>query len=154
MWFKDESRGSLTCAADSPDLYHWRPTGVAVGHRPHEGPNVFVLGGHYWMIVDEWRGQRVLRSDDLTTWEHQGLILDSPGSRPDDGTVGLHADVVVQGETAYIFYFTHPGRSVNVDDGTHATRRSSLQVAAARVVDGRLRCDRDAPVHLDLAPVS
>ncbi|WP_405652011.1 hypothetical protein [Streptomyces sp. NBC_00019] len=68
MWFKDESYGSCTAAADSPDLYQWRPTGLAVGHRPHEGPNVFELGvGHYWMIVDEWRGQGVLRSDDLAT---------------------------------------------------------------------------------------
>ncbi|WP_055523960.1 glycosyl hydrolase [Streptomyces graminilatus] len=155
MWFKDESRSSVTCAADSPDLYHWRPTGVVLDHRGHEGPNVFELGGHYWMIVDEWRGQGVLRSDDLTNWEHQGLILDSPGSRPDDGNIGLHADVLVQGDTAYIFYFTHPGRPAhdNEDDGTPATRRSSLQVAAARVVDGRLRCDRDEPVRLELAPM-
>jgi hypothetical protein len=98
----------------------------------------------------------VLRSDDLTTWEHQGLILDRPGSRPDDGTVGLHADVVVQGGTAYIFYFTHPGRvgTAAEDDSTYATRRSSLQVAAARVVGGTLRCDRDEPVRLDLTAQS
>ncbi|MFF7647990.1 hypothetical protein [Streptomyces canus] len=155
MWFKDGRRGSLTYAAESRDLYTWRPTGLAVGHRPHEGPNVFELGGHYWMLVDEWRGQGVLRSDDLTIWEHQGLILDKPGSRPDDGTIGLHADVVVQGETAYLFYFTHPGRVGDaVEDDTYATRRSSLQVAAARVVDGRLHCDRDEPVLLDLSPVT
>lgn len=106
------------------------------------------------MIVDEWRGQGVLRSDDLTTWEHQGLILDRPGSRPEDGVIGQHADVVVQGETAYIFYFTHPGRvgDLTDDDTSHATRRSSLQVAAARVVDGRLCCDRDEAVRMDLAP--
>ncbi|MGW3106352.1 hypothetical protein [Streptomyces sp. NPDC001100] len=93
------------------------------------------------------------RPADLTTWEHRGLILDKPGSRPDDGTIGLHADVVVQGGTAYVFYFTHPGRVAPVtdDDGTYATRRSSLQVAAARVVDGSLRCDRDEPVRLDLS---
>ncbi|NUP24780.1 MAG: glycosyl hydrolase [Streptomyces sp.] len=151
MWFKDETRGSHTYAADSPDLYSWKTVGLAVGHRPHEGPNVFELGGHYWMLVDEWRGQGVLRSDDLTTWEHQGLILDQPGSRPDDATIGLHADVIVQGDTAYVFYFTHPGRTETDDDGTHTTRRSSLQIAAARVVDGMLRCDRDEPVRLDLA---
>ncbi|MEU5888951.1 hypothetical protein ABZ835_19220 [Streptomyces sp. NPDC047461] len=45
----------------------------------------------------------------------------------------FHADVVVQGETAYVFCFAHPGRvaPVNGDDGT-------------------LRCDRDDPVRLDL----
>ena len=130
------------------------PVGLAVGHRPHEGPNVFALGGHYWMLLDEWRGQRVLRSNDLTTWEHQGLILDKPGSRPDDGTIGLHADVVVQQDTAYVFYFTHPGRISGVaeDEDTYATRRSSLQVAAVRVVDGALRCDRDESVSILLPP--
>ncbi|NEA98920.1 glycosyl hydrolase [Streptomyces sp. SID13726] len=156
MWFKDEMRGSHTHAADSPDLYHWEPTGLVVGHRPHEGPNVFELGGHYWMLIDEWRGQGVLRSDDLTTWEHQGLILDTPGIRPDDGTIGLHADVVVQDGTAYVFYFTHPGTTTPSagDRSTLASRRSSLQVAVARVIDGRLHCDRDEPVRLDLAPAS
>lgn len=149
---KDDTHGSLTCAADSPDLHHWRPAGLAVGHRTYGGPNVFELGGHYWMFVDEWRGQGVLSSDDLVSWELRGLILDKPGRRPEDGAIGLHADVVVQGGTAYVFCFTHPGRvgPVTDDDGTCATRRSSLQVAAARVVDGILRCDRDEPVRLDL----
>ncbi|MCX5328863.1 MULTISPECIES: hypothetical protein [unclassified Streptomyces] len=79
MWFKGESYGSCTAAADSPDLYQWRPIGLAVGHRPHEGPNIFELGGHYWMLVDEWRGQGVLRSDGLATWERQELILGKSG---------------------------------------------------------------------------
>ena len=42
--------------------------------------------------------------------QYLGLILDTPGTRPDDATIGLHADVVVQDDTAYIFYFTHPDR--------------------------------------------
>lgn len=108
---KDDTHGSLTCAADRPDLYHWRPAGLAVGHRTHGGPNVFELGGHYWMFVDEWRGQGVLRSDDLASWELRGLILDKPGRRPDDGAIGLHADVVVQGGTAYVFCFPTRGAS-------------------------------------------
>ncbi|WP_055524578.1 hypothetical protein [Streptomyces graminilatus] len=154
MWFKDETHGSVTYAADSPDLYKWRPTGPAVTHREHEGPNVFELGGTHWMIVDEWRGQGVLRSDDLEHWEHQGLILDAPGNRPDDGGFGYHADVVVQGETAYVFYFTHPDRTPETGEADYAYRRSSLQVAALRVTAGRLTCDRDEPVELGLAPGS
>jgi hypothetical protein len=154
MWFKDESHGSFTYAADSPDLYRWRPTGPVIEHRTHEGPNVFALGGSYWMIVDEWRGQGVLRSDDLERWEYQGLILDTPGSRADDGGFGHHADVVVQGDVAYAFYFTHPGRTADATEADYAHRRSSLQVAALRVVDGQLRCDRDEPVDLNLAPES
>jgi hypothetical protein len=94
----------------------------------------------------------VLRSSDLEHWEHQGLILDTPGSRPDDGTIGLHADVVVQDDTGYVFYFTHPDRGEAGDDGTYASRRSSIQVASMRVMDGILRCDRDEPVDLKLAP--
>ncbi|WJH34778.1 glycosyl hydrolase [Paenibacillus sp. CC-CFT747] len=110
MWYKDEANGSFTYGADSPDLYEWKVTGPVITGRPHEGPNVFELSGHYWMIVDEWRGQGVYRSDNLTDWERSGLILDKPGIREDDGTIGLHADVVGQGEEAFIFYFTHPDR--------------------------------------------
>lgn len=78
----------------------------------------------------------MLRSDDPTTWEHQGLVLDRPGSRPDDGTIGLHEDVVVRGDTAYVFYFTHPGRTGTgtvPDDGIHATRRARSARPRSRV---------------------
>ena len=156
MWFKDEAAGSHTYAADSDDLATWTPVGPVITGRPHEGPNVFALGGSFWMIVDEWRGQRVYRSDDLTSWEAQrGLVLDAGGTRTDDTSVGLHADVVVPGtvsldtvpvdaEHAYVFYFTHPGVSpAPGDETTYAERRSSVQVAVLRVVDGMLVCDRE-----------
>ncbi|GMK39198.1 hypothetical protein PCCS19_22520 [Paenibacillus sp. CCS19] len=52
------------------------------------------------MIVDEWRGQGGFRFNDLDTWKRP--ILDKPGVREDDGTIGLHADVVVQGDEANI----------------------------------------------------
>jgi len=112
MWFKDEATDSTTWSADSPDLETWGPSVPVITGRPHEGPNVFALGGFHWMIVDEWRGQGVYRSDDLTTWERDGLILDSPGSRPLDSSVGNHADVVVGtaadgSEVAWVFYFAH-----------------------------------------------
>lgn len=161
MWFKDEADGSTTWAADSRDLHRWEVVGQAVGGRPHEGPNVFTLADRHWMVVDEWRGQGVYRSSDLTTWERDGLILDRPGRRPDDGGIGLHADVVVPdpaGDEAWIVYFTHPGRTEVGAEGpdgpevaagpmtTLAERRSSVQVARLRVVDGHLVCDRDEPV--------
>ena len=50
------------------------------------------------------------RSDDLDKWERQDRILEKPGLREEDGTIANHADVIVQGDQAYIFYFTHPGR--------------------------------------------
>ena len=33
-----------------------------------------------------------------------------------DATKGLHADVVVSGDKAYIFYFTHPNRKKSYVD--------------------------------------
>lgn len=145
LWYKDEAQEGHTFAADSVDLYNWKVTGPAVEISSHEGPNVFELGGWYWLLVDEWKGLRVLRSRDLSTWEPQQRILDQPGSGEDDGALGQHADVVATGESAYIFYFTHPGRGkAGSPDDTYDHRRSSIQVARAEVVDGRLRCDRDS----------
>ncbi|GIE99568.1 hypothetical protein [Paractinoplanes rishiriensis] len=142
MWYKDEADDSQTWAADSDDLYSWRVRGLAVGGRAHEGPNVFELGGHHWMLVDEWRGQRVLRSSDLDGWEPQGLLLD-------DAPIGFHADVV--GE--YAFYFTHPGRLPGVGDEEYESRRSAVHVARLSVVDGRLVCDRTEVRNAPVLPV-
>lgn len=156
MWYKDEDNQSFTYAAESDDLYTWEVTGPVITGRGHEGPNVFRFKDSYWMIVDEWRGQGVYRSDDLESWEWNGLILDQPGSREDDGTIGLHADVVVQDDQAYIFYFTHPDRGGALEQGkqeqTYVSRRSSLQVARLDVKDGLLVCDRDELFELNLRP--
>jgi hypothetical protein len=58
MWFKDEEHGSHTYCADSPDLEAWGPARPALTGFEHEGPNVFRLGGRYWLIVDDWHGLR------------------------------------------------------------------------------------------------
>ncbi|WP_199621359.1 glycoside hydrolase family protein [Paenibacillus alkalitolerans] len=153
MWYKDEANGSTTYAADSTNLYDWQVVGPIITERPHEGANVFRLKGYYWMIVDEWRGQGVFRSNDLEHWERNGLILDKPGSREDDGMIGLHADVVVQDDEAYIFYFTHPDRKGEREhENSHSTRRSSIQVARLDVIHGVLTCDRDEDFKLALRP--
>lgn len=156
MWFKDEANGAHTYSADSPDLYTWTVSSSVVDFAPHEGPNVFELAGTYWMIVDDWAGQSVLQSEDLNDWTLRGRILDRPGTGEDDGAIGQHADVVVAGENAYVFYFTHPGRT-NSDDGlvnlnTPEERRSSIQVARAHVVDGVLVCDRDESLTAPILP--
>ena len=62
------------------------------------------------MLTDEWAGLRVHRSADLRTWEPHHRILAESGPGEDDGGNGLHADVVVVGDDAFVFYFTHPGR--------------------------------------------
>ncbi|WP_335988321.1 hypothetical protein [Glycomyces sp. MUSA5-2] len=156
MWFKDSARGAHTYCADSPDLYSWTPAGPAVVNMPHEGPNVFALGGSYWMLTDEWKGLRVHRSTDLRAWEVRDRILDpSGGAGPDDGGNGLHADVVVVGDDAFVFYFTHPGRTPGepIRDTLYAHRRTSIQVARAHVLDGELVCDRDEVLHGPILPV-
>lgn len=153
MWYKDETRGAITMMSESDDLYKWKNSDKpAIGGQAHEGPNVFEYKGFYWMLTDEWHGMRVYKSKDLENWEKQGLILDKPSSRNDDSPSGAHGDVVVVGEKAYIFYFTHPGRSkhfegtLDADGGySYSNRRSSIQVGEL-VFDGEtLICDRDKP---------
>jgi hypothetical protein len=67
--------------------------------------------------------------------------------------MGGHADVVVNGDRAYLFYFVHPGRQ-GPDakrDGVEQ-RRSLIQVTELIEEGGVLRSDRDAPVHIRLGP--
>ncbi|GMK43224.1 glycosyl hydrolase [Paenibacillus glycanilyticus] len=152
MWYKDEEHGSATYAADSDDLYHWHSARPVLTHRGHEGPNVFRFKGSYWMIIDEWRGQGVYRSDDLDNWDRNGMILEIPGVRKDDEWIGHHADVVVSGDEAYVFYFTHPGRS-GMQEGAkegYEQRRSSVQAARLDVRDGILVCDRNEDFEINL----
>jgi hypothetical protein len=149
MWYKDEADHSHTHAAESKDLYHWEAVGPVITGFPHEGANVFYWKNTYWMIIDQWSGLGVYRSSDGETWTRNSKILNEPGTREDDGTIGLHADVHVNGENAYIFYFTHPDRKEG-ERSTYKTRRSSIQVAKLELVDEILICDRNAPFHLDL----
>ena len=152
LWYKDEAAGSTTAVAVSADLAVWTAGGVVIAGEPHEGPNVFELGGWYWMIVDEWRGQRVHRSPDGLTWQAAGLILDAPGAHPLDRQVGRHADVHVQGDEAVVFYFTHPfwdGVELGDMGASVEARRSAVHVARLTVLDGALLCDRDVePIPL------
>lgn len=166
LWFKDEGNGSWTWASDSADLVSWSEAVPVITGTGHEGPNVFALSGALWMVVDEWRGLAVYTSSDLESWQRQGLILNQPGSRPRDHTIGRHADVVVGrdengAEVGWIFYFTHrldrdDEDSPGYQDPQRAVEehRTDIQVAELRVVDGRLFCDRDAVVDLDLRRAS
>ena len=108
----------------------------------------------YWMIVDVWDGQGVYSSDDAVTWTRQKEnLLQKGGTGPEDQTKGLHADVVVSGDRAYLFYFTHPGRvDVNEKKDTTEQRRSSIQVVELEYKDGQLTCDRNRLTHIHLAP--
>jgi hypothetical protein len=157
MWYKDEVNKSHTYAADSDDLYKWEVVGPVITDCAHEGPNVFELGGNYWLITDAWCGLGIYKSSDCINWVRQeNNILEHAGKRTDDGTKANHADVLVQDDKAYIFYFTHPERlpDAHNDDPNLNKRnlsRSSLQVAQLKVIDGKLVCDRDEDFDFYLA---
>jgi len=153
MWYKNEKQGSFTYSATSKDLSNWTPTGIKeIDNIRHEAPVVFEWNGKYCMLTDpcvlEFSGLDCFISEDGTNWEYNNTILNSPGKRPDDNEQGRHPDVMVIGDKAYIFYFTHPGRIYK--NGTEVSepellryRRSSLEVAELEWVNGKIICDRD-----------
>lgn len=154
LWYKDESDDSHTHYADSPDLYTWNYQGRATTDQAQEGPNVFTLQNKHWMIADIWDGQAVYFSDDLTQWHRQpDSIMAGAGKRNEDTNRSHHADVLVVDDHAYIFYFVHPTQqqaACNDALESHLMRRSSLQVAELRVVDGKLTALRDEPFEFYL----
>lgn len=155
LWYKDEAHGSHTFCVDADDqLENWRSPRPAVTDCAHEGPNVFRWKDRYWMVTDPWDGLGVYSSADLQTWSRQENILRVSGTRPDDQGEGYHADVVVQGGEAYIFYFTHPGRAVPAEQKPteYELRRSSIQMARLALPDGHLVCDRDEIFSFELGP--
>ncbi|MBN2138575.1 MAG: family 43 glycosylhydrolase [Sedimentisphaerales bacterium] len=149
MWYNNEKDRKSIYYADSADLYVWRDRGKAVGARG-EGPKVFRWKGYIWMVVDVWSGLSVYRSTDALQWElQQDRLLEKAGSGADDQVKGGHPDVVVGGERAYLFYFTHPGRrGDNANKDGYEQRRSSIQVTELELKDGWLACDRDKPTYI------
>ncbi|MEN1680647.1 MAG: family 43 glycosylhydrolase [Planctomycetota bacterium] len=120
------------------------------GHNYQEAPYAFRLSGAYWLITDPHAGLAVYRSEDAVTWTYQGLILDEPGSRPQDGTLARHPSVAVSGDRAVLVYHVEPNRPYPTPPAEQRTVRqklSYLQVAELAVVDGKLNCDRDKPVE-------
>ena len=148
LWYKDEAAGSVTAVAESDDLVSWRDGGVAIAGRPHEGPVAFELGGWWWLLTDEWRGMAVHRSADAVAWHRQGspdaVILGESGPPADGLQVGRHGSVVVDGDVALLYFFSHPwwdgSELADADELCH--RRSVVQRAHLRVVGDRLVCDR------------
>jgi sucrose-6-phosphate hydrolase SacC (GH32 family) len=153
MYYNNERDGKSMYYADSPDLYQWTDSGKkVVGDRAGEGPNVFFWKGKNWMVVDNWSGIGVYSSDDLVNWKRQEKnILKEPGTGEDDQVMGGHPDIVVIGDKAYIFYFTHPERiPANKGKDGPGMRRSSIQVAELEYVDEQIVCNRDKPLYINL----
>ncbi len=154
MWYNNEMDGKSIYYADSPDLYQWTDRGKAVGDQGGEGPKVFEWQGKYWMVTDVWHGLALYESEDLDNWKRvPGNLLEQPGNGTDDGVKGGHPDVLVNKDRAYLFYFTHPGRVDSIPDSDwYQKRRSSIQVAELEYLDGKITCERDKPVFINLKP--
>ena len=149
MWYKNERHKTPLQFADSPDLYRWTPRGVAIADRAGEGAKVFRWKDRYWLIADVWKGLGVYSSDDCERWTKQeGNLLEEPGTAPTDRSRGGHADVVVSGDRAYLFYFVHQGGPDAAPGDATWQRRTVIQVVELEHRNGRLTCDRNKPTHI------
>jgi len=153
LWYNNERAGKSINFADSPDLKTWTDKGLAFKSRG-EGPKGFRWHDKFWVIIDEWKGLGVFRSEDASNWAKQPVnLLATPGTGEDDQVMGGHADVVVSGDRAFLFYFTHPGRrGPDARKDTTEQRRSSIQVVELEFKDGWLACNRDQPTHILVLP--
>ncbi|MES2882137.1 MAG: family 43 glycosylhydrolase [Bacteroidota bacterium] len=152
MWYNNEMDGKSIWYADSKDLYHWVDKGKAIAARG-EGPKVFQWQNKYWMIVDVWKGMEIYQSANLLSWKKQTTRnLEEGGTGKDDGAIGGHADVLVNNNKAYLFYFTHPGRTKNnpARNNSYEAKRSVIQLAELEVKDGEIVCDRNQPTTIKL----
>jgi beta-xylosidase len=152
MWYNNERDGKSIYFADSKDLYNWVDKGKSIAARG-EGPKTFYWKRKYFMIVDAWKGMEVYSSADLLSWKKQSArILEEPGKGKDDQAIGGHCDVVVNDGRAYVYYFTHPGRSKAnpAARGSFNDKRSVIQVAELKYINGEVVCNRDEPVTFKL----
>lgn len=154
MYYNNENDGKSIYYADSPDLYNWIDSGKKVVKDRGEGPKIFKWKGKNWMVNDAWKGLGVYTSEDFLNWKRQDKnILEIPGTGEDDAVMGGHPDIVVNGDRAYVFYFTHPGRTPeNKGKDSYETRRSTIQVAELEYINGEIICNRDKPVYINLKP--
>lgn len=154
MYYNNERDKKSIYLTESKDFKSWTEKGKVIGDKPAEGPVLFRWQEKYWMIVDQWKGLGVYRSDNGNDWQPQAEnLLSGAGKGTDDEVQGQHADVVVSGDRAFLFYFTHPGRRADNPKKDQAeARRSSIQVVELKLKDGWLTCDRDEPTSIKLLP--
>lgn len=153
LYYNNERDNKSIYLSESRDLKTWTDKGKTIGDKPGEGPKVFRWQDKYWMIVDQWKGLGVYRSDDGRNWTAQTEnLLAGAGKGLDDEVQGQHADVVTSGDRAFLFYFTHPGRRKDAPKNFAEQRRSSIQTVELKLKDGWIVCDRDAPTYIQLEP--
>jgi hypothetical protein len=150
LWFKDENDHSYIHYADSSDLLHWSNPRIAVSNHFNEGPKAFQWKGIYWLLTDYGKGIGVYRSSDLERWTPEPNILDQSGAIPTDRNGGHHCDVIVNGDRAFIIYFTHQAGPDLDPNLPHSAARTVLQIAELHLSGDTITVDRNAPVHVDL----
>jgi GH43 family beta-xylosidase len=153
MYYNNEVDNKAIWYAESTDLETWTDKGRLITDQAGEGPKAFRWRDQWWLVTDVWKGLAVYRSNDGLSWTRQaGNLLESPGRGADDGVQGQHPDVVVIGDRAWLFYFTHPGRKPNAKQADSVeTRRSSIQVVELKESGGTLGVDRDAETRIALS---
>jgi len=72
----------------------------------------------------------------------------------DDIPNALHANVVVNNDRVYLYYFTHPGRTgADKKKDGFEQRRTSIQVVELELTkEGWIRADRNRPTYVQLFP--
>ena len=149
FWYKD-GVANRTGFAEGEDFSSLRfQHFIDFSAEPLEGPNVFFWKDYYWLIGDDlysYEGIRVYRSTDCRNWERKSNILNLPGSRLDDGEVGHHPEVIVNGDETCIFYWVAAPKEPDAKCG----RNCYLQVARLEFKDGELACDRNKEFELSL----
>ena len=160
LWYNNEVDNKAIYYAESPDLYHWTDKGKVDINSVGEGPNVIYWHDSYYMIVDEWKGLSVFRSDDALNWTRQEEYLvagipvresendataqDRRRVRMIPGTRGNHADIEISNGRAYIFYFSRIPAEMNM-------RGSAVYVQELiHHEDGTISCDPTAPCYINL----
>lgn len=156
MYYKHQAGGSVIRMCESDDLYKWSDPVDALKING-EGPLSFYWKGYFWLIIDTWNGQTVHRSRDGNSWEKQPgypLLQDGEGTGKDDIPNGLHANIVISNDRAYLYYFTHPGRvGANREKDDFEQRRTSIQVVELELTkNGWIAADRNSPTHVLLSP--
>lgn len=153
MWYKDETRDQ-TMFAEGDSKFRFREVGPLDPTAPAaEGPDVFHWKGYYWLLADDctsYNGQRVYRSTDCRNWERRQNILDQSGRRPTDAGPAHHAEVILTGDQATVFYWTTADPWTTAQAGQDSRQICYLQAAKLQIADGELICDRNAQFELRL----
>jgi hypothetical protein len=66
--------------------------------------------------------------------------------------MGGHCDVVINGNRAFVYYFTHPGRrrDAPAPKNSFNDKRSVIQVAELHLNNGVIICNRDEKIDFNI----